>query len=210
MRPLRVRVGQSLGGLPLGTRNEGLPCGRPLVLLCRPCKPGSVPGADSGSLSFIYDGSHLPPQATYPPTSDEPSLIAGIHGLATHGTYGRMTLLPPRWALTPPFHPYPPFGAGDLRHRTDPVVSRILRRRAGILCYAPTPSRLSSCLLAWRSVLPGLSSPGLRRRRQSGPALQRYEKFPARPRPPVIFCCAPQRTGADGGQRMRVTQRKKR
>ena len=75
-------------------------------LTCRSCKPGSVPGANPGPLSFIYDGSHLPPPATYPPASDEQPLIAGIHGLATHGTYGRMTSLPPRWALTPPFHPY--------------------------------------------------------------------------------------------------------
>ena len=73
---------------------------------CRPCKPGSVPGASPGPLSFIYDGSHLPPPATYPPASGEQPLIAGIHGLATHGTYGRTTSLPPRWALTPPFHPY--------------------------------------------------------------------------------------------------------
>lgn len=73
---------------------------------CRPCKPGSVPEAILGPLSFIYDGSHLPPPATYPPASGEQPFIAGIHGLATHGTYGRMTSLPPRWALTPPFHPY--------------------------------------------------------------------------------------------------------
>ena len=76
------------------------------MVTCRPCKPGSVPEADFGPLSFIYDGSHLPPPATYPPASGEQPLIAGIHGLATHGTYGRMTSLPPRWALTPPFHPY--------------------------------------------------------------------------------------------------------
>ena len=56
---------------------------------CRPCKPGSVPEADFGSLSFIYDGSHLPPPATYPPASDEQPFIAGIHGLATRQTYGR-------------------------------------------------------------------------------------------------------------------------
>ena len=82
-----------------------MPCGRTPLVTCRPCKPGSVPEADFGPLSFIYDGSHLPPPATYPPASDEQPFIAGIHGLATHGTYGRMTSLPPRWALTPPFHP---------------------------------------------------------------------------------------------------------
>ena len=79
---------------------------------CRPCKPGSVPGANPGPLSFIWDGSLLPPRATYPPASGEQPLTAGIHGLATHGTYGRATSLPPRWALTPPFHPYPQSPAG--------------------------------------------------------------------------------------------------
>ena len=130
------------------TEKKGCPDGTPLCT-CRPCKPGSVPGADSGPLSFIYDGSHLPPPATYPPASDEQPLIAGIHGLATHGTYCRVTSLPPRWALTPPFHPYlPAFPRGT--------------RRAVILCYAPIPSRISSRWLAWRSALPGLSSPGRR------------------------------------------------
>ncbi len=102
------------------------PIGKSAFCACRPCKPGSVPGADPGSLSFIYDGSHLPPPATYPPASDEQPFIAGIHGLATHGTYGRMTSLPPRWALTPPFHPYrseiPDFGSARLsarRHHPD-------------------------------------------------------------------------------------------
>lgn len=61
-----------------------------------------------GPLSFIWDGSHLPPLATYPPASGEQPLIAGIHGLATRETYCRVTSLPPRWALTPPFHPYLP------------------------------------------------------------------------------------------------------
>jgi len=37
-----------------------------------------------------------PPPGTYPPASGEQPLIAGIHGLATHGTYCRATLLPPR------------------------------------------------------------------------------------------------------------------
>ncbi len=52
-----------------------------------------------------------------------------LHGLATYGTYGRTTSLPPRWALTPPFHPY-----------------RSLARPAVVLCYAPIPSRISSRL----------------------------------------------------------------
>ena len=57
-------------------------------------------------LSFIYDCGHPQPPAAYPPTSGEQPSSIGIHGLATRQTYGRRTLLPPRWALTPPFHPY--------------------------------------------------------------------------------------------------------
>jgi len=112
---------------------------------CRPCKPGSVPEADFGSLSFIYDGSHLPPPATYPPASGEQPLIAGIHGLATHGTYGRMTSLPPRWALTPPFHPYrseiPGCGSALALRRDGPSRTPL---PAVVFCYAPMTSRPSS------------------------------------------------------------------
>ena len=58
-------------------------------------------------LSFIYDGGHPPPPATYPPTSGEQPLTAGIHGLATRQTYGRRHrcrrggLLPRLFTLTP-------------------------------------------------------------------------------------------------------------
>ncbi len=90
-----------------GTRKRGC-CEKRHPRTCRPCKPGSVPGTMPGPLSFIWDGSHLPPLATYPPASGEQPLIAGIHGLATRETYCRVTSLPPRWALTPPFHPYLP------------------------------------------------------------------------------------------------------
>ena len=79
-------------------------------------------------LSFIYDGALTPPPATYPPTLDEQPLTVGIHGLATRKTYGQKTLLPLRWALTPPFHPYLP--------------SQV-RVQAVLLCYAPIPSRRS-------------------------------------------------------------------
>ena len=74
-----------------------------LVSICY--KPSSVPLARS--LSFIYDSGHPQPLATYPPTLDEQPLIVGIHGLATHETHSRGVLLPSRWALTPPSHPYP-------------------------------------------------------------------------------------------------------
>ena len=73
--------------------------------LCIHYKPSSVPLARP--LSFIYYDNHLPSLATYPPTLDEQPLIVGIHGLATHETYCRGVLLPSRWALTPPSHPYP-------------------------------------------------------------------------------------------------------
>ncbi len=62
--------------------------------------------AEAEPLSFIYDCGHPQPLATYPPTLDEQPLIVGIHGLATRKAYCQRTLLPPRWALTPPFHPY--------------------------------------------------------------------------------------------------------
>ncbi len=57
-------------------------------------------------LSFIYDCGHPQPLATYPPTLGEQPLIVGIYGLATRKAYCQTTLLPLRWALTPPFHPY--------------------------------------------------------------------------------------------------------
>ena len=78
--------------------------GTPIVFCIR-YKPSSVP--PKRPLSFIYDCGHPQPPATYPPTSDEQPLIVGIHGLATHETYSRGVLLPSRWALTPPSHPYP-------------------------------------------------------------------------------------------------------
>ena len=101
-------------------------------------KPSSVPHAPTlsllqpkptsiGPLSFIYDCNHSQPPATYPSTSGEQPLIVDIHGLATRKAYCRRTLLPSRWALTPPFHPY---------HRP--------KSAAVILCYATTPSRTSS------------------------------------------------------------------
>ena len=72
---------------------------------CTRYKPSSVP--PKRPLSFIYDCGHPQPPATYPPTLDEQPLIVGIHGLATHETHSRGVLLPSRWALTPPSHPYP-------------------------------------------------------------------------------------------------------
>ena len=78
--------------------------GTPIVFCIR-YKPSSVP--PKRPLSFIYDCGHPQPPATYPPTSGEQPLIVGIHGLATHEAHSRGVLLPSRWALTPPSHPYP-------------------------------------------------------------------------------------------------------
>jgi len=39
-----------------------------------------------------------------------------IHGLATHMVYGCHSCLQHRWALTPPFHPYPLRGGCFLLH----------------------------------------------------------------------------------------------
>ena len=93
--------------------------------------------AEARPLSFIYDDNHLPPPATYPPTSNEQPLIVGVHGLATHETYCRGVLLPSRWALTPPSHPYPcgrSFSSTLLRPHGRQVVS--LR---GALCCSDFP-----------------------------------------------------------------------
>ena len=80
---------------------------RQALLVCIRYKPSSVPWPKPGPLSFIYYGNRLPSLATYPPTLDEQPLIVGIHGLATHEAYCQGVLLPLRWALTPPSHPYP-------------------------------------------------------------------------------------------------------
>ena len=112
---------------------------RRLLHACRPCKPGSVPEADFGSLSFIYGGSRLPSPATYPPASDEQPLTAGIHGLATHETYGRTTSLPPRWALTPPFHPcLPGIPAGGHSLLRCYTLTGIKSLACVVLCVART------------------------------------------------------------------------
>ena len=95
--------------------------------------------AKAKPLSFIYDCGHPQPPATYPPTLDEQPLIVGIHGLATRKAYCRKTLLPSRWALTPPFHPYR--GVRKVRVR---IAPRPYPAKAVILCYATIPSRTSS------------------------------------------------------------------
>ena len=97
---------------------------RQALFFCIRYKPSSVLLAEP--LSFIYGGNHLPSPATYPPTLDEQPLIVGIHGLATHETYCRGVLLPSRWALTPPSHPYHPRVAVIFFYAT--IFSRISSR----------------------------------------------------------------------------------
>ena len=91
-------------------------------------------------LSFIYDCDHSQPLATYPPTLGEQPLIVGIRGLATRKAYGQTTLLPLRWALTPPFHPYLPAetdigGYSLLRYYTLTDIEPLTR---AVLCVART------------------------------------------------------------------------
>ena len=137
---------------------------------CKRCKPSSVPL--TGPLSFIYDRSHLRPPATYPSASGEQPLIADIHGLATRKAYSRTTLLPPRWALTPPFHPYRPTAqaaAGGyflLRYYTLTDVEPLTR---AALCVArtflPPPKRTAierACIFRYSSSRFRTSVSGLR------------------------------------------------
>ena len=105
---------------------------------CKRYKPSSVP--PKGPLSFIYNYGHPQLLATYPPTLDEQPLIVGIHGLATRKAYGQVTLLPSRWALTPPFHPYLPAkadigGYSLLRYYTLTDIEPLTR---AVLCVART------------------------------------------------------------------------
>ena len=111
---------------------------------CKHYKPSSVP--PRGPLSFIYDCGHPQPLATYPPTLGEQPLIVGIRGLATRKAYGQTTLLPLRWALTPPFHPYLPAeadigGYSLLRYYTLTDIEPLTR---AVLCVARTFLPLTS------------------------------------------------------------------
>lgn len=65
--------------------------------------------------SFLWDSSYLEPQATYPKTSAGPAgrrLSEESRQMSSYLALHRATLTlpvmspPPRWALTPPFHPY--------------------------------------------------------------------------------------------------------
>lgn len=78
--------------------------------------------------------------AAYPPAADEQSLIAGIFGLATHRVCGLRRCRRSRWALTPPFHPYPPprKGRAVLFCHTNPDVAAGFPLENVMLCVART------------------------------------------------------------------------
>ena len=90
-------------------------------------KPGYVP-IDYRSLSFIYAAGLPTAGAAYPPAMDEQPFIAGIFGLATRRMCGLQCRHRSRWALTPPFHPYPHPKAGAVifchSYPTSPPASR--------------------------------------------------------------------------------------
>ena len=103
---------------------------------CR--KPSSVrPQADGWS--SVWDGRHRPPRATYPRLPRRPGRC-GSH-LAAYLVLLRLGVtVPPllpaaRWALTPPFHPYP------VRGGVFSVALTVASRRPGVTWQ---PTRWSS------------------------------------------------------------------
>jgi len=71
-------------------------------------KPGSVVGQ-----SFIWDACRHAPQAAYPDAARATPLRPYL-ALLRVGLAMRALLPAPRWALTPPFHPYPGRSRGGL------------------------------------------------------------------------------------------------
>ena len=99
--------------------------------------PGRTPAP------VIYLGRQSPAvSSNLPPASGEQPLIAGIHGLATRETYCRAASLSPRWALTPPFHPYPPglrkSPAGGRSLLRSYTLTDIKSLACAVLCVART------------------------------------------------------------------------
>jgi hypothetical protein len=93
--------------------------------LCQPaCKPGSVwPRRLAGAATwrpFILGARCRAPHATYPDGGPETaprvaSLAIPIRSCSRCGLPCRFPLPEARWALTPPFHPYPPPRLAPLR-----------------------------------------------------------------------------------------------
>ena len=108
---------------------------------CRPCKPGSVPGRTPGPC-------HLS-RAQSPAVSS--NLPPGIGRATLNCRYTRSCnprdVLPggiaaPRWALTPPFHPYPPglrkSPAGGRSLLRSYTLTDIKSLACAVLCVART------------------------------------------------------------------------
>jgi hypothetical protein len=80
------------------------------------CKPGSVPPRCTGTRRpFLWTGHCWPVLATYPddsgrrgPAGGEPPARRPYSVLLQAGLAVPSLSPGPRWALTPPFHPYPP------------------------------------------------------------------------------------------------------
>ncbi len=132
---------------------------------CQPaCKPGSVSGR-AARRPFLWDGPCGPPLATHPNDWPGERLAVGRnptprrpYSVLLPVGFTMPPLLPaPRWALTPPFHPYPATHAAHAR------VARYVEphgRRGGLISVAlslgsPPPDVIRHRL----SVEPGLSSP---------------------------------------------------
>ena len=71
-------------------------------------KPSSVRARLSAGRSSIWDGGHPPPQAAYPRLERPGPGLAAYLALLRLGVAVPRLLPAVRWALTPPFHPYPP------------------------------------------------------------------------------------------------------
>ena len=107
------------------------------------CKPGSVTLRSylhAPSAIYLRPGSlRRLKSATYPPAADEQSLNAGIFGLATRQRYAGICRHTPRWALTPPFHPYRPYGRRLFSVTLLSLYKDLPVRKDGALCCPDFP-----------------------------------------------------------------------
>ncbi len=82
------------------------------------CKPGSVPRLATDGRPFLWDGPCGPPRATNPDGARRRTCpFRGAHPYSVLLQAGlALPSLSPgtRWALTPPFHPYPGQARGGL------------------------------------------------------------------------------------------------
>ena len=90
------------------------------------CKPGSVE-ANCFGRSFLCERSHLRPPAAYPRRLRRRGLLLAAYSALLRLGFAVPPVLPRvRWALTPPFHPYPRFRGAVcfLWHFPSPWVPR--------------------------------------------------------------------------------------